>query len=70
MSVSIPRLSASARSEDLAAGLHEHGAVIVEGVLDPDLLARFNTELDPLLPFAYVQLFEWKPADVVANLSD
>ena len=26
-----------------------HGAVIVEGLLDADLLARFNAELDPLL---------------------
>ncbi len=49
MSVSIPRFSAGAPAEDLDAGLREHGAVIVEGVLDPDLLARFNAELDPLL---------------------
>ena len=31
------------------ADLLETGAVIVEGVLDADLLGRFNTELDPLL---------------------
>lgn len=46
---SIPRFSASAPVEDFGDGLREHGAVIVEGVLDPDLLARFNAELDPLL---------------------
>lgn len=49
MSASIPRLAASAPTAHIAAGLHEHGAVIVEGLLDPDLLARFNAEIDPLL---------------------
>lgn len=49
MSVSVPRFSASAPVEDVAAELCEHGAVIVEGVLDSDLLARFNAELGPLL---------------------
>lgn len=42
MSATIPRLVASAATEDVVAGLREHGAVIVEGVLAPDLLARFN----------------------------
>jgi ectoine hydroxylase-related dioxygenase (phytanoyl-CoA dioxygenase family) len=49
MGASIPRLAASAPTEDVAAGLREHGAVIVERVLDPDLLARFNAEIDPIL---------------------
>lgn len=49
MSAGIPRLAASAPSEDVVAGLREHGAVIVEGVLDAALLARFNAELDPIL---------------------
>jgi len=49
MTANIPRLVASAPTEDIVAGLTEHGAVIVEGVLDADLLARFNAELDPIL---------------------
>jgi len=49
MSATIPRLVASAPTEHVVAGLGEHGAVIVEGVLSPDLLARFNAEIDPLL---------------------
>lgn len=49
MSTSIPRFVASAPSEHIVTGLREHGAVIVEGVLNADLLARFNAEIDPLL---------------------
>ena len=49
MSTSIPRLAATARTEHVVGALHEHGAVIVENVLSPDLLARFNAELDPIL---------------------
>ncbi len=49
MSARIPRLAASAPTDQIVDGLHEHGAVIVEGVISPDLLARFNAELDPLL---------------------
>jgi ectoine hydroxylase-related dioxygenase (phytanoyl-CoA dioxygenase family) len=49
VNVEVPRVAASAPSEQVVAGLLEHGAVVVEGVLDPGLLARFNTELDPLL---------------------
>jgi hypothetical protein len=49
MSSSIPRIAASAPTEDVVAGLDEHGAVIVQGVLDSDLLTRFNAELDPIL---------------------
>lgn len=49
MGVSVPRLLASAPHQQIVASLQEHGAVIVEGVLAPDLLARFNAELDPLL---------------------
>jgi ectoine hydroxylase-related dioxygenase (phytanoyl-CoA dioxygenase family) len=46
---SVPRLAASAPAEQVVAGLREHGAVIVEEVLAPDLLRRFNAELDPIL---------------------
>ncbi len=49
MSAEVPRLTAGAAQGQIAAGLLEHGAVVVEGVLDDDLLARFNAELDPLL---------------------
>ena len=49
MSAWISRLAASAPMDDVTAALHEHGAVIVEGVLAADLLARFNAEIDPIL---------------------
>jgi ectoine hydroxylase-related dioxygenase (phytanoyl-CoA dioxygenase family) len=49
MNASIPRLVASAPTEAVVNSLREHGAVIVEGVLDADLLARFNAEIDPIL---------------------
>jgi ectoine hydroxylase-related dioxygenase (phytanoyl-CoA dioxygenase family) len=49
MSPSVPRLPAIAPVEDTVAALREHGAVIVEDLLAPDLLARFNAEIDPIL---------------------
>jgi hypothetical protein len=49
MNASVPRCAAGAPTERVVAALREHGAVIVEEVLAPDLLARFNAELDPLL---------------------
>jgi ectoine hydroxylase-related dioxygenase (phytanoyl-CoA dioxygenase family) len=49
MSAYVPRLAASSPIEDVVAGLRAHGAAIVEGVLTPDVLARFNAELDPIL---------------------
>ncbi len=49
MSSGIPRFAAASSAPNVAAGLREHGAVIVEDVLDRDLLARFNAELDPIL---------------------
>lgn len=45
----LPRLPAGAPSEEVVRQLDQHGAVIVDGLLDADLLARFNTELDPIL---------------------
>jgi ectoine hydroxylase-related dioxygenase (phytanoyl-CoA dioxygenase family) len=49
LSASIPRLVASEPREHIVAALREHGAAIVEGLLAPDLLARFNAEIDPIL---------------------
>ena len=49
MSASVPRHSASAPTAEIVADLLEHGAVIAEGVLSPDLLTRFNAEIDPIL---------------------
>lgn len=49
MPTALPRFSASSAIDAVGAALREHGGVIVEGVLDRDLLARFNAELDPLL---------------------
>jgi hypothetical protein len=45
----ISHLDSSTSARDLGAALARDGAVIVEGLLGPDLLARFNAELDPLL---------------------
>ena len=48
MSASLPRLHATRDSAaEITAALQEHGGVIVEDLLEPDLLARFNAELDP-----------------------
>ena len=49
VTTSIPRLVASEPTEHIVADLREHGAVIVEGVIAPDLLTRFNAEIDPIL---------------------
>jgi ectoine hydroxylase-related dioxygenase (phytanoyl-CoA dioxygenase family) len=48
MSADLPRFAARG-PEHVVAALREHGAVIAEGVLAPDLLARFNAEIDPIL---------------------
>ncbi len=45
----VPHVSATAPTDTISAALAEHGAVIVEDLLDPDLLGRFDRELDPLL---------------------
>lgn len=49
MSATIQRLRASGPTDDVVAALHDDGAVIVEGLLDRDLLARFNAEVEPIL---------------------
>jgi len=49
MSASVPRHAASDSTERIVDDLREHGAVLVEGVLSPDVLARFNAEIDPIL---------------------
>jgi ectoine hydroxylase-related dioxygenase (phytanoyl-CoA dioxygenase family) len=49
MNADIPRLAASAPTERVVEALREHGAAIVEDVLAPDLLRRFNAEIDPIL---------------------
>jgi len=49
MPTSLPRLLATAPTERIVDGLREHGGVIVEGVLGPDVLARFNAEIEPIL---------------------
>lgn len=48
----IDRLRASEPASEIADALASRGVVIVEGLLDPDLLARFNAELDPLVAAA------------------
>ena len=49
MTSSVPVFPPDSPADVLAAGLAEHGAIIVEQVLSPDLLTRFNAELDPIL---------------------
>jgi len=48
----LPRLSAKDALDDIVGALDESGAVVIEGLLNPDLLRRFNAELDPLLKSA------------------
>lgn len=52
MTGDIRRLTPSSGAEAIVSGLEETGAVIVEGLLENDVLARFNAELDPLLAAA------------------
>lgn len=49
MTESIRHLAANAPAEEMLKELRETGAVIVDGFLDPELLARFNAELDGFL---------------------
>ena len=42
----LPRIHASEPMAAITGALQEHGAVLVEDLLDADLLARFNAELD------------------------
>lgn len=48
----LTRVPPTAPTGAITGALIEHGAVIVEGLLDPDLLERCNAELDPLLAAA------------------
>jgi hypothetical protein len=45
----LPRFVVRDPIEHVVAALHAHGAAIVEGVLAPDVLGRFNAEIDPIL---------------------
>lgn len=47
--VALARVKADAPTDQIVERLREDGAVIIEGLLDEDLLGRFNAELDPLL---------------------
>ena len=49
MTVGIPRLGADGALEEVVGALQEHGAVVVEGLLSAETLARFNSELDPYI---------------------
>src|SRR5262245_36396191 len=49
---SLPHLHHADPIGDVVGALGSHGAVIVEGLLDAGVLARFNAELDPLLAAA------------------
>lgn len=45
----IRKLTATESCDHLIAEILDNGAVIVEGFLSPELLARFNTEIEPHL---------------------
>jgi ectoine hydroxylase-related dioxygenase (phytanoyl-CoA dioxygenase family) len=47
--MSIERIAADASSQLVVDALERDGAVIVEDFLDADVLARFNSELDPFI---------------------
>ena len=49
MSMTVPRFAMSEPTERIVDGLKEQGVAIVEDVLAPDVVARFNAELDPIL---------------------
>jgi ectoine hydroxylase-related dioxygenase (phytanoyl-CoA dioxygenase family) len=49
MSDLIPRFHASDPTEKITKDLNETGAIIVEGLIDPDTLRRFNAEIDEYL---------------------
>ncbi len=51
-STRLARIDAAEPVSEVVAALDADGAVIVEGLLDRDTLARFNAELDPLLDAA------------------
>ena len=45
----LPRLLAEDAVDDIVGALDDSGAVVIKGLLDSDLLRRFNAQLDPLL---------------------
>jgi len=45
----LQRISVDAPTQLITDALERDGAVIVEDLLDPDLLARFNAEVDPFI---------------------
>jgi ectoine hydroxylase-related dioxygenase (phytanoyl-CoA dioxygenase family) len=50
----LQRIQADKPTELIAEALERDGAVIVEDLLDPDVLGRFNAELDPFIENAPV----------------
>jgi ectoine hydroxylase-related dioxygenase (phytanoyl-CoA dioxygenase family) len=48
----LERIPATTNGDGIVDALERDGAVIVEDLLDPDLLARFNVEIDPFLDAA------------------
>ena len=52
MAVRLPRVDARDPVDEIVSTLEEHGGVIVEELLDRELLARFNAELDPFVEAA------------------
>jgi ectoine hydroxylase-related dioxygenase (phytanoyl-CoA dioxygenase family) len=48
----LQRIPASSQIQGVLDALDQDGAVIVEGLLDADVLARFNAEIDPFLEAA------------------
>ena len=67
----IPTLQASDPTPAVVSALEEHGAVIVEGMLDAEMLARFNAESDPLIEQARPDRSYLNPAlDMLVHAAD
>ena len=50
--MALQRIAADAPTEKIVTALEQDGGVIVEDLLDADVLARFNAEIDPFLASA------------------
>lgn len=62
MVATLERLKASESPDAITEVLTEHGGVIVEGLLGPDLLARLNAEIDPFVDAANPEMTHLNPA--------
>jgi ectoine hydroxylase-related dioxygenase (phytanoyl-CoA dioxygenase family) len=62
MTATIERLKANAATEDIVTRLRRDGAVIVENLIDSDVIARINEEVDPYVTDADPTMEHLNPA--------